>query len=107
MSLCSSSILWRAVLLVPTILKIGRYVVYFWSNENNPREFIHVLVSVRRAGSNATKLWIASSGEVLVDNNNSKIPEKDLNGIIDVIKNNIPDIEDAWFKRFGEIRHIR
>ena len=92
MSLCSSSILWRAVLLVPTILKIGRYVVH---------------VSVRRAGSNATRLWITSSGEVLVDNNNSKIPEKDLNGIIDVIKNNIPDIEDAWFKRFGEIRHIR
>ena len=93
--------------MVPVILRIGRYVIYFWSNENNPREFIHVHVSVKHQTANSTKLFITSNGEVVVYNNNSKIPEKDLNGIIDVIKNNIPEIEEAWFEHFGEIHYIR
>ena len=63
---------------MPTILRIGKYIIYFWSNENNPREFIHVHISVKRAPPNATKLFITSNGEIVVYNNNSKIPEKDL-----------------------------
>ena len=93
--------------MVPTILRIGRYVIYFWSNENNPREFIHVHISVKHAAPNSTKLWITSNGDVIVFNNNSKIPEKDLNRIIEVIKNNIAEIESAWFDNFGEIHYIR
>ena len=93
--------------MVPVILRIGRYVIYFWSNENNPREFIHVYISLEHNAPNSTKLWITSTGEVIMCNNNSKIPEKDLKGVIDVIKNNIPEIEEAWFEHFGEIHYIR
>ncbi len=72
---------------MPAILRIGRYVVCFWSNENNPREFIHVHVSVKHQAPNSTKLFITSNGDVVVYN--------------------IPEIEDAWFDRFGEIHYIR
>ena len=92
---------------MPTILRFGRYVVYFWSNENNPREFIHVHISVQRPGSNATKLWITSNGKAEVYNNNSNIPAKDLQKIINAIENNISIIENAWLDRFGEIHYIR
>ena len=90
---------------MPTILRIGRYVIYFWMNENNPREPLHVYIAVRHAVPNATKLWITSSGEVIVCNNNSRIPERDLRGIIDAVKENIDDITEEWRERFGEIRY--
>ncbi|MBQ7593225.1 MAG: DUF4160 domain-containing protein [Synergistaceae bacterium] len=91
---------------MPTILRVGRYVIFFWSNENNPREPIHVHVAIRRAVPNATKLWITSTGEVIVDNNNSRIPSQDLQGIIDTVKKNIPAITEAWFTYFGEIKYF-
>ena len=88
---------------MPTILKIGRYVVYFWSNENNPREPVHVHIAVRRAVPNATKLWITSNGKVIVDNNNSMIPPKDLQGIINMVERDSDFIIEAWRKYFGEV----
>ena len=91
---------------MPTILRIGRYVIYFWMNENNPREPLHVHVAVRHAVANATKLWITSSGEVIVCNNNSRIPERDLRGIIDVVKENINVLTEEWRETFGEVRYI-
>lgn len=40
---------------MPQIFKIGPYTIYFWSNENDPLEPIHVHVS-ERANPNATKI---------------------------------------------------
>ena len=91
---------------MPTILRIGRYVIFFWSNENNPIEPIHVHVAIRRAVPNATKLWITRSGKVIICNNNSNIPERDLQGIIDLISNNIQEITEAWLSFFGEIKYF-
>ena len=33
-------------------------------------------------GPNATKVWITKSGDCILSNNNSKIPENDLNKIL-------------------------
>ena len=81
-------------------------MIFFWSNENNPREPIHVHVAVRHAAPNATKLWITKDGNVIVDNNNSMIPEKDLNGIIEAVRQSTEAITEAWFSYFGEIRYF-
>ena len=59
---------------MPQLLRVGPYSIYFWSNENNPLEPIHVHISEGRASANATKLWISSTGKVVVCNNNSNIP---------------------------------
>ena len=61
---------------MPQIFRVGSYVVYFWSNKNNPVEPIHVHVSEGRAFVSSTKIWITNSGKALICNNNSSIPDK-------------------------------
>lgn len=34
---------------MPQILRIGPYIIYFWSNENNPLEPIHVHITENHA----------------------------------------------------------
>lgn len=91
---------------MPQLLRIGPYSVYFWSNENDPLEPIHVHISEGRANANATKLWITSMGKVILCNNNSKIPDKVLNRLIRVVEANSADIVNEWIDRFGEIRYF-
>ena len=90
---------------MPQLLRIGPYLVYFWSNENRPLEPIHVHITEGRASANATKLWITSTGKVLLCNNNSQIPEAILRKLIRIIEANSSDIIDAWIEHFGEIRY--
>lgn len=89
---------------MPQLLRVGPYSIYFWSNENNPLEPIHVHISEGRASANATKLWISSTGKVLVCNNNSNIPERILRNLVRIIEANSAEIIDAWLEHFGEIR---
>lgn len=39
---------------MPQIFRIGSYLVYFWSNENDPLEPVHVHISEGRASANGT-----------------------------------------------------
>ena len=89
---------------MPQLLRVGPYSIYFWSNENNPLEPIHVHISEGRASANATKLWISSTGKVVVCNNNSNIPERILRNLVRIIEANSAEIIDVWLEHFGEIR---
>ncbi|MDQ7095032.1 DUF4160 domain-containing protein [Desulfosporosinus sp. PR] len=40
---------------MPSLFRIGEYLVYFWSNENN--EPIHVHIGKGKPNANATKVW--------------------------------------------------
>lgn len=91
---------------MPQILRIGPYSIYFWSNEGDPLEPIHVHISEGRAVSNATKLWITSTGRVILCNNVSKIPENVLRKLIRIVEANSTDIINEWINRFGEIRYF-
>ena len=68
---------------MPSLFQIGGYKVFFWSNENN--EPIHVHIAKGKPTSNATKVWITSLGGGIVANNNSKIPQNELNELLEVI----------------------
>lgn len=48
---------------MPKLFSVGPYSIYFWSNENDPLEPIHVHISEGRATKNATKIWITSTGK--------------------------------------------
>lgn len=61
---------------MPQELRIGPYSVYFWSNENEPLEPVHVHISEGKASSTATKVWITSTGKTLLCNNDSGIPDR-------------------------------
>lgn len=66
-----------------SIFRIGSYVVFFWSNENN--EPIHVHVIKGDPAPNATKIWLTKAGGCILANNNSRIPDHDLNAIIEIV----------------------
>lgn len=38
------------------IFRVGPYSIYFWLNENNPLEPIHVHIAEGKATANATKV---------------------------------------------------
>lgn len=68
---------------MPSLFRIGEYLVYFWSNENN--EPIHVHVGKGKPSANATKIWLTASGGCIIANNGSRIPQKELNELLDII----------------------
>ncbi len=90
---------------MPQVFKVGSYWVYFWSNENEPLEPIHVHIAEGKPQANATKIWITSSGKCLVDNNNSHIPEKALKNIMRVIEARSNEVIEKWTEFFGQINY--
>ena len=68
---------------MPNLFECLGYKIYFWSNENF--EPIHVHISKGVPNSNSTKVWLTKSGGCIVANNDSKIPTKDLNNLLESI----------------------
>ena len=91
---------------MPQILKIGPYLVYFWSNEGESLEPIHVHIAEGRPTQYATKLWVTKSGKLILVNNNSGIPETILRKMIRMLEGNITLIVDKWKEQFGETRYF-
>ena len=75
---------------MPQIFSIGSYVVYFWSDEGEPKEPVHV----------HTK-----SMHCIVAHNKSKIPMHILNDIMSVIEVRAMYICSEWKKHFEEISY--
>ncbi|MCI6648603.1 MAG: DUF4160 domain-containing protein [Lachnospiraceae bacterium] len=86
---------------MPKCFSVYGYIVFFWSNENDPLEPIHVHIG-KRIGTNCTKVWILSDGSTQIENNNSRIPERDLKKILAVIEAYSDYIISKWEFYFGE-----
>lgn len=84
---------------MPKLFKIGQYIVFFWSNENN--EPIHIHIAVGNPVPNATKIWITQSGGCIIANNNSRIPLHDLNELLDILSMNFFYICSEWKRHFN------
>ena len=87
---------------MPQLFKIGSYWVYFWTNENEPLEPIHVHVSEGKPAPNATKVWITSAGRTLLANNNSKIANQTLRNIMRILESRSDEIIQKWTAYFGQ-----
>lgn len=79
---------------MPSLFFIGGYRIFFWSNESN--EPIHVHICKGTPSANATKIWLTSQGGCIIANNGSKIPQSDLNELMDVISAQFPMICEKW-----------
>lgn len=88
---------------MPQVFKIGSYWVYFWANEGEPIEPIHVHVSQGDPTANATKIWITSAGKCYFCNNNSNIPSVALRNIMRIIEARNAEVTEKWIAYFGEI----
>ena len=60
---------------MPRVFRIGPYTVYFWANEGDPLEPVHVHISEGIPSANATKVWITRAGKCYLCNNNSISPK--------------------------------
>ncbi len=90
---------------MPQIFKVGAYWVYFWSNENDPLEPIHVHISPGAPSAGATKVWITRAGKCYLCNNHSKIPERTLRNIMRVIEARSDEVIQKWCDYFGTIHY--
>ena len=88
---------------MPRVFKIGSYWVYFWSNESDPLEPVHVHISEGAPSANTTKVWITSAGKCLLCNNNSEIPERVLGNMLRIIESRSEDVIEKWSKHFNSI----
>ena len=90
---------------MPQVFKVGSYWVYFWPNEQDPLEPIHVHIAQGKPIKNGTKVWITKAGKCYLCNNNSKIDERILRNILKVIEARSREIIEKWIDYFGEIRY--
>lgn len=86
---------------MPQIFRFNSYILYFWSNEGEPVEPIHVHVSVKTPSKTSTKIWITKELKAKVENNNSNIPQKDLNNICTLIELRAFEIISKWKEYFN------
>ncbi len=84
--------------LMPTILTLGRYVLFFWMNE--PGEPVHVHVAVRRPTEHATKFWLTEDGGCVLASNGSNLSAKELRKLANFIAYNHGRICTAWKDTF-------
>ena len=90
---------------MPQIFKIGSFWVYFWSNENDPLEPIHVHVSEGAPTANATKIRITKAGKCLLAHNNSRINPTILQNILRIIEARNEEVINKWKEFFGTITY--
>ena len=90
---------------MPQVFKIGSYFVFFWTNENDPLEPIHVHVAQGKPSESTTKIWITRSGKCLLCNNKSKIPTYTLRNIMRIIEARSAEVVQKWIGYFGEVEY--
>ena len=88
---------------MPQVFKIAGYTVYFWVNENDPLEPVHVHIAKGVPSPNATKIWITKNGKCLLCNNNSKSPDKQLRVFMQIIEARSKSALDLWYSTFKQI----
>ncbi len=88
---------------MPQVFKIGGYLVYFWVNENDPLEPVHVHIAEGKPVKNGTKIWLTKAGGCFLQNNNSQIPDRQLRYMMQIISARHEMIIDKWKEVFGEI----
>ena len=90
---------------MPQIFKVGAYTVFFWANESDPLEPVHVHVA-EQASANATKIWITHAGKCYLCHNNSRIPDRVLRDIMRIVEARSAEITKKWISFFGDISYF-
>lgn len=90
---------------MPKIMEILGYIIYFWSNEGQPSEQVHVHIA-KRPSKNGTKVWLRSDGTVQLESNKSQIPSKELKRLMNTIADYHDIIIEEW-KKFFNVESVK
>lgn len=77
---------------MPTILQVGRYRFFFFSNENREPAHIHV-----KAGGDEVKFWL----DTLHLASNHGFRDRELNEIERLVREHQAEFVEAWNEYFG------
>ena len=80
---------------MPVILRYKAYKLFFYSNEGNPLEALHIHI---RKGDTVAKFWIAQEVRLA---SSFGMSATELNEIAQVVRDNRETIERAWHEFFG------
>lgn len=80
---------------MPVILRYKGYKLFFYSNEGNPLEPLHIHV---RKGESVAKFWVAQEVNLA---SSYGLSATELNDIAQFVRNNREAIERAWNEFFG------
>ena len=87
---------------MPRVFKVGSYWVFFWANENDPLEPVHVHISEGSPQPNSPKVWITSRGKCVQAGKQTVIPERTYRNILAVIEARSDEVIAKWKDFFGE-----
>lgn len=88
---------------MPQIFKVGSYWVCFWLNENEPLEPVHVHISQGMPSASATKVWITRAGKCYLCHNRSRITDRVLRNVMNVIEARSNEVIEKWISYFGSV----
>ncbi len=80
---------------MPVIFRYKGFRFFFYSNEGNPREPVHVHV---RSGEGEAKFWLRPT--VQLDDSNG-FDARTLRELLEVVEQNAALIERVWNEHFG------
>lgn len=80
---------------MPIVFRQDGYRFFFYSNEGDPREPVHI--HVQKAGAEA-KIWVGD--EIALDRSDG-FDAKTLRKILEIVRSNRTIIEDRWNEYFG------
>jgi hypothetical protein len=81
---------------MPTVLRWKGYRFFFYSNEGDPSEPLHIHI---RKDRNVAKFWLEPSVTL---SNSYGMNSQELNKLQKVVENNAKLIKKAWYEYFGE-----
>jgi hypothetical protein len=80
---------------MPVILRLGSLTFFFYSNEGNPREPMHIHV---RGPNGEAKIWIMPTVEIA---DSKGFNSRELTVILGHVTKHRADIERAWHEHFS------
>ena len=80
---------------MPTVFRTHGFRFFFYSNEGDPREPVHI--HVQKAGSEA-KFWVG--GDIVLERSNG-FDARSLRTIAKLVEENRQVIEESWHDYFG------
>lgn len=81
---------------MPLVFREGPYRIFFYSNEGDPREPMHV--HIRRGGHEA-KMWLFPEISVA---ESFGFNSHELRTIVSIVETNRTRIEEAWHEHFSD-----